>query len=144
MFGEDDYEAELKRLGQELGLDDRVTFVGFTRDIDRELAGFDMLVHASVVAEPFGQVVVEGMAAGLAVIATAAGGPMEIITPDVDGVLVAPGDVDELAAALVTLADDPALRDRLGVAAVQRASDFHPDVIGQAMMAVYRDLLSSR
>ncbi len=65
MFGEDEYADELRGPGQvELGLADRVTFTGFVDDVAAMLADVDCLVHASVIAEPFGQVVVEGMAAG--------------------------------------------------------------------------------
>jgi glycosyltransferase involved in cell wall biosynthesis len=141
MFGEDDYAEQLRALTDTLGLADRVTFVGFTHTVERELAQLDVLVHASVVPEPFGQVVVEGMAAGLAVIATAAGGPLEIITPEVDGLLVAPGDVAALTTALQRLTGDAALRAHLGGAAANRARDFRPEVIGERAMRLYRELL---
>ena len=68
MFGEQDYELELHELVASLGLEGRVEFRGFREDIWRELASFDALVHASLIPEPFGMVVLEGMAAGLAVI----------------------------------------------------------------------------
>jgi glycosyltransferase involved in cell wall biosynthesis len=142
MFGEDDYERSLRVMVDELGLDDVVTFTGFVERIEDELARLDVLVHASVVPEPFGQVVVEGMAAGLPVIATDAGGPAEVITDGVDGLLVPPGDVDALTAALRRLAIDQRLRARLGTAAAVRANDFSPDVIGQQMRALYDGLLA--
>lgn len=144
MFGEDVYEQQLRTLTVELGLGDRVTFVGFAEHVESELALLDILVHASVVPEPFGQVVVEGMAAGLAVIASAAGGPLEIVTPERDGLLVPPGDVTALAAALRRLSGDPALRDRLGQAATIRARDFGPGPIGERVQELYRDVLATR
>lgn len=142
MFGEHDYPAGLRALTTELGLDEQVAFVGFTTDVEHELRRLDVLVHASVVAEPFGQVVVEGMAAGLPVVATAAGGPLEIITAEVDGLLTAPADVAELATALVRLANDGALRERLGHAAQTRAYEFAPELIGAQMMVLYREMLA--
>jgi len=75
MFGEDAYERELRELVASLDLAERVEFRGFREDIWRELASFDVLVHASLIPEPFGQVVLEGMAAGLAVIAPDEGAP---------------------------------------------------------------------
>ena len=60
----------------------------------------DMLVHASITPEPYGQVIVEAMHAGLPVIAASGGGPSEIVTDGVDGLLYPPGDVDVLCAAL--------------------------------------------
>lgn len=144
MFGEDGYEANLRALAERLGLSDQVTFVGYTSDIAAELARMDVLVHASVTPEPFGQVVVEGMAVGLPVVATDAGGPAEIITDGVDGLLVAPADVDALTDALRRLADDPALRTRLGASAMRRARDFAPAVVAEQIRAVYREVLTGR
>jgi glycosyltransferase involved in cell wall biosynthesis len=141
MFGEDDYAESLLHLVAELGIDEQVTFVGFTDEVERELAQLDILVHASTTPEPFGQVIVEGMASGLAVIASAAGGPLEIVTDGVDGLLVPPGDVNALAAALTRLVEDDDLRRSLGAAGMQRARDFSPERIGSAVLEIYRDLL---
>ena len=77
------------------------------------------------------------MAAGLPVVAVDAGGPAEIITTDVDGLLVALGDVDAMAGALRRLADDPDLRTRLGAAARRRVEAFDPDVVVPALQEVY-------
>ena len=107
LFGEHDYERSLHELCARLGLSSRVTFAGHRDDIFEALEDLDVLVHASTVAEPFGQVVIEGMAAGLPVIAAAAGGPMEVITHGTDGLLVAPGDADALGRELARLARDP-------------------------------------
>ena len=74
MFGEEGYERELHELAASLGIAERVEFRGFREDVWPELAGFDVLVHASRIPEPFGTVVLEGMAAGLAVLAPDEGG----------------------------------------------------------------------
>jgi glycosyltransferase involved in cell wall biosynthesis len=81
------------------------------------------------------------MAAGLPVIATDAGGPAEVITDGVDGLLVPPGDVSALVAALRRLAVDQDLRVRLGRAAVTTAEQFSPEVIGRQMRNLYDNLL---
>ena len=65
MFGETEYEERLRVLAATLGIADRVVWRGFRDDVDAELRELDILVHCSVTPEPFGQVVVEGMAAGL-------------------------------------------------------------------------------
>jgi glycosyltransferase involved in cell wall biosynthesis len=142
MFGEEDHERKLRDLAAELGLGDAVEFTGFVEGVEAELAGLDALVHASVVPEPFGQVVVEGMAAGLPVVATSSGGPAEIITDGVDGLLVPPGDAAALADALRRLLGDKKLRDELGRAARKRAEDFAPDVIGAQVRGLYEELLA--
>jgi glycosyltransferase involved in cell wall biosynthesis len=144
MFGEDAFERRLRELVHDLALDDVVTFTGFVTRVEEELARLEVLVHASVVPEPFGQVVVEGMAAGLPVVATRAGGPAEIITDGVDGLLVPPGDVDALAAALSRLLSDAELRTRLGQAGVERSRDFSPEKIGEQMGAIYSQLVSRK
>lgn len=143
MFAEDEYAAALLDLADRLGISDRVTFTGFVVDVAAELATVDVLVHASVLPEPFGQVVVEGMAAGLAVVAADAGGPREIITSGVDGVLVPPGSVPALAEALRTLVADPAERSRLGTVAARSADRFAPEVVARTMLALYARLVPS-
>jgi glycosyltransferase involved in cell wall biosynthesis len=144
MFGEDAFEAQLRARSAELGIAERVEFTGFVDDVHALLAGCDVLVHASVIAEPFGQVVIEGLAAGLAVIATDSGGPAEIITDGVDGLLCPAGDVGLLAELLRRLANDPAERDRLGAAGLRRAADFRPEVIAGLVEHSYRLLLRSK
>jgi glycosyltransferase involved in cell wall biosynthesis len=137
MFGEDTFERQLRAQADRLGIADRVSFVGFTRDVFGVLAEVDVLVHASTVPEPFGQVIIEGMAAGVPVIASAAGGPLEIVTHGVNGVLVPPGDAEALAAWLAKLAASPQLRAELATQGRVRALDFAPDRIAGAVADIY-------
>ncbi|HUH80056.1 MAG TPA: glycosyltransferase, partial [Solirubrobacteraceae bacterium] len=103
MFGEEGYERELHQLVSALGLGGRVEFRGFREDVWPELASFDVLVHASRIPEPFGTVVLEGMAAGLAVLAPDQGGPAAIITDGETGRLFRSGERDSLAEAMRSL-----------------------------------------
>lgn len=121
-FDEEPYRAELEKLAADLALP--VEFIGHTDDPAAYMRRADILVHCSILAEPFGQVIVEGMAAGCAVIAARAGGPAEIVRPAVDGLLVDGGDQSALAAALDQLIADRDLRTRLGATARIRARDF--------------------
>ena len=141
MFGEDDYAEDLGRRAAALGIAERVEFSGFVEDVYGAMSSMDALVHASVTAEPFGQVVVEAMAAGVPVVATAAGGPLEVIEAGVNGLLVPPGDVAALADALRTLHGDPALRSRLAMAARADSTRFHPEVIAEQVQCVYESVL---
>jgi glycosyltransferase involved in cell wall biosynthesis len=137
MFGEVTYADRLRRQIQSLGLGDRIELRGFRGDIWAELAQLDVLVHASTSPEPFGQVVIEGMAAGLPVIAAVPGGPAEIMVDGVDGLLTPSGSVEGLAAALVRLAGDPELRDRLGRNARTTAARYTPARTAQGLLEMY-------
>ena len=144
MFGEDGYEAQLRAQARDLGIAEQVEFRGFREDVGRELNALDVLVHCSTSPEPFGQVVVEGMAAGLLVIAADEGGPAEIIVDGVDGLLVEPRRPELLADALRLVAHDPALRQRLGSAAMLSSSRFSPEATAGQVMEVYERVLRKR
>lgn len=143
LFGEDAYDASLRELTAELGLCDRVVMTGFVDDVPAELARMDVLVHCSTTPEPFGQVVVQGMAAGLPVVAADAGGPAEIIDDGRTGLLTPPGDVAALAAALRRLHEDPALRRQLGDAGRDEARRYRPEVVAPALERFYAELLQA-
>lgn len=144
LFGEIDYVESLHRLAKELGIDALVDFAGHTNDVPGVLSRVDVMVHASVIPEPFGQVIVEGMAAGLPVVAADAGGPAEILSHDVTGLLVPPGDVAALAAALRRLAAEPETRQRLAVAARERAVDYLPGPLARQLEDTYARVLAER
>lgn len=114
LFGEGDYETGLRRRAESLGIADHVRFEGFKKDVTTELRNLDLLVHASTTGEPFGQVIVEGMAVGLPVVATRGGGVPEIVTHGENGLLTRMNDAADLAGALISLLDDPADAQRLG------------------------------
>jgi glycosyltransferase involved in cell wall biosynthesis len=143
MFGseEESYAAELRELAQRLGIADRVDFRGFREDVWEELERMSVCVHASVVPEPFGQVIVEAMLSGVPVIATEGGGPSEIVTSGEDGLLYPAGDVGALAGALRKLRDDPVLATLLATNARRRAARFSSRESEAALMAVYRSVL---
>ena len=137
LFGEDEFADRLKALAGDLGVAGRVEFRGFRSDIGHELARLHILVHASRTAEPFGLAVVEGMAAGLAVVAADAGGPAEVITPGVDGVLYRLGDVGALAGSMRDLARSAELRSALGARARRTAEAYRSDVVAAQMEGIY-------
>jgi glycosyltransferase involved in cell wall biosynthesis len=143
MFGEADFERSLAVLAAELGIDSRVEFRGFRDDVFGELSGFDVLVHASITPEPFGQVVLEGMAVGLPVIAPDDGGPAELIDDGKTGRLFRRGDAASLALALRELADKPDLRKRLGTAAAAAAGAYTPELVVGTLLDVYGRVLAS-
>lgn len=141
MFGEEVYEQELRDLVTRLGLDGRVEFRGFREDVWSELASFDVLVHASLVPEPFGQVVLEGMAAGLAVIAPDEGGPAAVIADGETGRLFRSRDPESLAATMTALCADPSERQRLGSAGQRAAKEYDPRVLAGRFERAYERIV---
>ncbi|MEC3918655.1 glycosyltransferase family 4 protein [Nocardia sp. CDC160] len=137
-FDEESYRAELEMHATALDLP--VTFTGHVDDPESYLRHADILVHCSVLPEPFGQVVVEGMHAGCAVIATRPGGPEEIVEPGVNGLLVTAGDRGALTRALDTVIADRELRAKLADAARVRARDFDVAESGRAVTAFLSDI----
>jgi glycosyltransferase involved in cell wall biosynthesis len=114
------YRAALERQAADLGILDRVRFLGQRSDVPRLLSAADVHCQPNQGPEPFGIVFVEALAAGLPVVTFAMGGPREIVTPGV-GLLVS--DDDGLADALTKVIADRELRLRLGAAAPERARE---------------------
>jgi glycosyltransferase involved in cell wall biosynthesis len=115
---------EQKRLEQQidkLGLANRLHWLGFRRDLPDLLSNFDAFVLPSLSeSEAFPNTLVEAMASGLPCITTDVGSVREIVVDELSGLVVAPGSVDELAAAVHRLAADAGLRQRLGMDARRR------------------------
>lgn len=140
--GAERYRAALERRIAELRLTDQVELLGFVDDVPSLLARCAVFVLPSRRPEPFGLALLEAMGEGLPCIATAAGGPRDIVVDGRTGILVPPGDPAALAEALTKLLDDPGLRRRLGEAA---AADvrvrFSPDSLLDAVERIYLPLV---
>lgn len=143
MFGEDAYEARIRALADDLGLQGCVEFTGFRADIQPLIGSLTILAHASTTGEPFGQVVIEGMAAGKPVVATRGGGIPEIVVEGETGLLVPMGDAASMAEALSRLLYDPELATAMGRAGRKRLlAEFTIQHTARKIEAVYRQLLS--
>jgi len=118
------YRDELHALARRLGLRDRVIFTGWRRDVPALLAAADVLVHSSVLPEPFGLVIVEAMAMERPVVASQLGGSAEIVRDGEEGFLVDPRDPTRIARALLRLADEPEVRARMGRAGRERVERY--------------------
>lgn len=110
------YQEELESRVKDLGLGQRVKFLGFREDIATLLRAVDFVAHTSIAPEPFGRVIVEGMLAGKPVVASRAGGACEIIEDGVTGRLIPPGDASALADVLCAWSDRSDEARRLGFA----------------------------
>lgn len=138
IFGDGEaYAAGLRHLATDLGLGERVIFTGHRQDLPRLLAALDVLVHCAE-AEPFGRVLIEGMAARRPVVAFADGAVPEIVRHEETGLLVPPGDEPALAAAMVELLGDAQRRQRMGVAGRHRVEQhFTAAQTARAIEAIY-------
>jgi glycosyltransferase involved in cell wall biosynthesis len=123
---------------------ERITEIGFVDHaaVPAVLASLDVLVLPSDYEE-MGSVLTEAMAAGLPVVASDVGGIPEVVRHGETGLLVPPGDVDALAAALDLLVGDPALRGRLAAGARARARAYSWPVLAGRVAEVYQRVLGA-
>jgi L-malate glycosyltransferase len=110
---DDEYGEELKRAAASLGVTNRVRFLGARDDVPALMRGLDLLVMNSQ-EEPFGLTVLEGLACGIAVLATSVGGTPEMIRHAENGWLVNRGDHHDLVRGLFELLQAEPLRRQLG------------------------------
>ena len=120
LFGEDSLEGELRQLAGSLGIGERIEFMGFRKDVPEIISAGTLVVHASTVPEPFGQVIVQAMAAGKPVVATRGGGVLEIVDDGVSGLLVPMKDADAMANAICEILSDPVRARKMGEAGRER------------------------
>jgi glycosyltransferase involved in cell wall biosynthesis len=144
ILGDGELRDSLARLARDLGIAERLTFLGFQRDPFTHMRSADIFVLSSQ-WEGFGNVLVEAMAMGTPVVSTdCPHGPAEIIEDGRTGILVSPRQPESLAAALQRLIDDSALRKQLGEAGQARAQDFSAERIGQDYARHFRSFAERR
>lgn len=114
LFDTDAYAAQLRAQTQRLGLQDRVVFAGFRRDLPQVLAALDIVAHPALEKDSTPLAVVSALASGKALVCAAVDGTAELFADGENGLLFPPGDVDALTAQLTRVMRDAALRTRLG------------------------------
>ena len=138
IYGHGKQAKELRRIIDELGVNDTVMLMGSRHPIDAEWVKGSIAAITSDM-ESFGLTLVEAMDCGLAVASTACPhGPPEIIEDGERGLLTPPGDVDAFAAALERLITDEALRHRLAQAGRAHARRYSPDSIADRYEALFQ------
>jgi glycosyltransferase involved in cell wall biosynthesis len=140
-----EYAARLRERIAAPDLAGHVILTGAREDVAACLDAMDVVIHSSVVAEPFGRVLIEAMALGRPLIAPREGGPLVIVVDGETGILVPPRDADALARALVDLLADPARRAAMGRAARARVDavfDIRHHV--RAMEDLFGEILAPR
>lgn len=143
LFGEEAYKQELLQKIEKDNITN-VSLLGHVDDIQGLMNTADLLIHTSVTPEPFGQVIVEGMAAGLPVIASNEGGPVEIVVPGETGLLIEPGDPKLLAESIQWMLDHPEERKRMAASGMKRVKEhFVIENTVKDIVDYYKGLLAS-
>jgi glycosyltransferase involved in cell wall biosynthesis len=137
------YAKILKDLPHKLKVEERIVFTGFRSDVPQIMAASDIITHCSTYPDPFPGVVLQGMAVGKPVIASALGGPREQIEDGVSGILVEPGAPSALANAICSLLEDKEKRESLGESASKRVrKKFNAETYFQKLTQSYERLLA--
>ncbi len=140
LFGVGPLQTELAVQVSELGLGKQVRFAGYHDDLSRFIGHFKLLVHPAE-REGLGIAVLEAQAAGVPVIGFRTGGLIEAVADGETGLLVAPGDLSALAAAITRLIEDEERRARFAVAGPAYINaEFGVDAMVAGNLAVYGEL----
>lgn len=141
----EDYKKELDEYVADKCLQGNVIFTGFRKDIPNLLMMLDIMLHASIEPEPFGRVVLEGMAAGKPIIATNSGGTVEQIVNGETGILVPMNDPDEMANAIIYFISNPDAAGAMGKNGKKRLTElFSIKRMVQETEQVYAEIFSSQ
>ena len=138
LLGEGPDRARLEQLAAGLG---NVEFKGWADRMGDYYGAMDVFAFPSR-KEGLGSALLEAMAFGLPVVAARVGGIPDLVTHEDNGLLIAPDSAAELGAAVARLADDPALRQRLGAAGARRVSDYSPERRAKRYLALYEQILN--
>lgn len=139
----ENFRKELEELIVKLKLEGRVRIAGHTHHITEAYMLSRVVVATSIEPEAFGRVVLEAQAMGKPVIATNQGGPQETVTHGETGLLVAPGDVEELSRAIDNaLHLEKDLGEQVAKNAMQNATRFSLEMMCEKTLAVYQELLT--
>ncbi|HRN51753.1 MAG TPA: glycosyltransferase [Anaerolineales bacterium] len=133
-------EQELRQQAQRLQIDDNLRFVGVRSDVGQLLEAADVFVQPSL-WEGMSLALLEAMFAGLPIVATNIEAATDVLEHERSALLVTPRDPNDLASALMRIAADPALRERLGRAAKADAQQkYTVDVMGSAYAQLIENL----
>jgi glycosyltransferase involved in cell wall biosynthesis len=142
LFGEQEYVEQLHKQVDDLGLQNRVKFLGFRTDIVPLMSACNLVAHTSTSPEPFGRVIIEAMLCKTPIVASAAGGVVELVNPGKTGWLVSPGNSEELANVINSCYQNPELATNVATEAYQKANEnFQLEQTRQQIDQLLRKLL---
>ncbi len=142
-FESPEYEAEITRRAQQLGLSRHIVWTGFQQNIDAQLQKMDLFVLPSLFGEGLPMVVLEAMAAGVPVVASDVAGISEAIRLGRDGLIVPAGDAEQLAAAVAAVMHGTFDWSAMRTSAAARQSQLFSDhSMASGVAEVYRKVLA--
>jgi len=144
IVGEGYLQKDLERLVSKKGLEGKVLFTGFQMNVRDIMACFDVAILPSFF-EGMGRVLLEAMAMKKPVVGSRVGGIPELIEDGVNGFLVDPGNIDQLAAAILRILKDRGLAKKMGAAGRKKIQDkFSADYMVASIDRVYSELLAKK
>jgi glycosyltransferase involved in cell wall biosynthesis len=144
LFGQGPLLEEMRRVCAERGLNERVLFAGFRKDVDKILPCLDLVVHPALM-EGLGVSLLEAAACAVPIIASDAGGMPEIVRDGATGRLIPPGDSGALAAAMTQLLADAELRRHCGARGRSLVeTEFSVAAMVAGNYRVYQEVLTER
>ncbi len=112
--GDRKFLEEVRELITSYGIGRNIILTGYRKDVPAFMQLMNVVVHASIKAEPFGMVLIEGMAMGKPIVATKMGGPLDIVVDGQTGFLVEPANIEDLAKAVQRLLRESSLAEAMG------------------------------
>ena len=142
--GDPRYFEECREIARASAFADRFEFTGRVSDVASYYRKCTVVVHASIDPEPFGMVLIEGMAEARPLVASLLGAPTEIIEDGVEGYLVNPKDTETLAHRIIALLADPALAANMGRKGHRKVLEhYDPRVAARRFERLYRQVARS-
>ncbi|OHB97618.1 MAG: hypothetical protein A2Z57_10005 [Planctomycetes bacterium RIFCSPHIGHO2_12_39_6] len=142
VVGDGDKRRALEEYAQSLCIAEKVTFLGFQKDIPKLIPGCTITVLSSISGEGSPGVLKESMAAGIPVVTTDVGGSSEIVEDGITGFVVPPKNSKALASAMIKLLTDAELRERMTLEGLRKVKEFSVDTMVEKTEALYKSLLS--
>jgi len=143
LVGKGEKERELRQQAENLGLTDKIRFLGWRQDVEEIMPGLDLFVLPSL-NEGMGRVLVEAMAMGLPIVASRVGGIPDLVKDQQNGLLVPPADATALAQAISDLLEDKNRRKRMGEAGKRMCRSYSTRAMMEQIDKLYTVLLTEK
>ncbi|MEE8360383.1 MAG: lipopolysaccharide heptosyltransferase II [Candidatus Omnitrophota bacterium] len=142
--GKEDCKKDLELLIKRLALTRIIEFTGWQDDVPKVLSQLDLLVLPTITPEAFGRVIIEAQACGVPVVATKVGGVVELVEDGVNGLLVPPEDVRSLQDAIVKIAKDKDLAQRLSENGRENAKKYSFNKMATETIGLYEEVIERK